>query len=57
MQALGLVKRSLSQLDKHSFVVMYNTYVRPHLEYCAQAWNLHPFGISTKASNEIGERS
>jgi len=37
MQALGLVKRDFIQLDKHSFVVMYN--VRPHLEYCAQAWN------------------
>ena len=39
MQALGLIKRNFSQLDKHSFLVMYNTYVRPHLEYCAQAWN------------------
>jgi len=38
MQALGLVKKNFSQLDKHSFVVMYNTYVRPHLEYSAQAW-------------------
>jgi len=39
MQALGLIKRNFSQLDKHSFAAMYNTYVRPHIEYCAQAWN------------------
>ena len=32
MQTLGLIKRNFSQLDKHSFVVMYNTYVRPVLE-------------------------
>ena len=34
-----MIKRNFTQLDQHSFVVMYNTYVRPHLEYCAQAWN------------------
>jgi hypothetical protein len=38
MSALGLVKRSFKHIDKSSFLRLYNCYVRPHLEYCVQAW-------------------
>ena len=34
---LGLIKRTFTYLDKDSFLMLYKTYIRPHLEYCQQA--------------------
>ena len=36
---LGLIKHTFSFLDKDSLLLLYKTYVRPHLEYCVQAWS------------------
>lgn len=36
---LRAMRRSFNFLDKESFNIIYKTYMRPHLEYCAQAWN------------------
>ena len=38
---LGMVKRHLTQLDKEDFMAIYKAYIRPHLEYCVQAWSPH----------------
>lgn len=38
---LGMVKRHFKVVDKEDFKVIYNTYIRPHLEYCIQAWSPH----------------
>jgi len=38
MQTLGMLKRSLKFLSKDSFLFLYRTYIRPHLEYCAPSW-------------------
>lgn len=36
---LGLIKRSFNYITKESFLVLYKSYVRPHLEYCVQVWS------------------
>jgi len=38
-QKLGYLKRTFKYIDTESFKIIYNTYVRPILEYCVQAWN------------------
>jgi len=36
-----MVKRHFKELDKEDFMVIYKAYIRPHLEYCVQAWSPH----------------
>jgi len=31
---IGMVRRNFKRLDKNDFLVIYKTYIRPHLEYC-----------------------
>ena len=38
---LGMVKRTFSYIDKESFLVLYKSFIRPHLEYCVQVWSPH----------------
>ena len=38
MSVLGLIKRTFKRIDADDFKILYNCYVRPHLEYCIQAW-------------------
>ena len=38
-RVLGLIKKSFNYITKESFLVLYKSYVRPHLEYCAQVWS------------------
>ena len=39
MRVLGLIKRSFKNLGEESLKTLYCSYVRPHLEYCIQAWS------------------
>jgi len=39
MSALACIRKSFSYFDIQSFMIIYRTYIRPHLEYCVQAWN------------------
>jgi ribonucleases P/MRP protein subunit RPP40 len=36
---IGMVRRNFRRLDKEDFFLLYKTYVRPHIEYCVQAWS------------------
>jgi len=36
---LAMIKRQFKISDKEDFGKIYKTYVRPHLEYCIQAWS------------------
>lgn len=33
------VKKSFSYIDKEAFLILYKTFIRPHLEFCVQAWS------------------
>ena len=36
---LGQLSRGISYRDSKTFISLYKTFVRPHLEYCSQAWS------------------
>jgi len=36
---LGMVRRNFKRLDCEDFLLIYKTYIRPHLEYCIQSWS------------------
>ena len=37
MSVLGMIKRNFKRITVQDFKILYNSYVRPHLEYCIQA--------------------
>ena len=37
-QILGLIRRNITYKDKRLIIPLYKAIVRPHLEYCIQAW-------------------
>ena len=36
-----LVRRTFRNLDIADFRLIYKTYIRPHLDFCIQAWSPH----------------
>ena len=37
-QIIGLIRRTITYKEKHILVPLYKAVVRPHLEYCIEAW-------------------
>ena len=37
-QILGMIRRNITYKEKSLIVPLYKAIVRPHLEYCIQAW-------------------
>ena len=38
-QVLGMIRRNITYKDNSLIVPLYKAIVRPHLEYCIQAWS------------------
>jgi len=36
---LGLIKRNFIYMDKNTFITLYKSFVRPHLEYANLVWS------------------
>jgi len=54
MSVLGMVRRNFKRLDVEGFRIIYKGYIRPHLEYCIQAWS--PFLVKDKLVAENVQR-
>ena len=39
MAVLRSVRRAFVRFDIETFSIIYTSYIRPHLEYCIQAWS------------------
>ena len=39
MQVLGIIKRNFVMNDEEDFRLLFNGYLRPHLEYCVHVWS------------------
>jgi len=39
MQVLGVIKRNFVLNDEEDFRLLFNGFVRPHLEYCVSVWS------------------
>ena len=39
MQVMEMIRRSFKYLTKESFLLLYKSLIRPHLEYCIPAWS------------------
>ena len=42
-QLLGMIKINITYREKNLIIPLYKSIVRPHLEYCIQAWRSHKF--------------
>ena len=38
-KVIGMIRRNITYREKSFIVPLYKAIVRPHLEYCIQAWN------------------
>ena len=36
---MGIIRRTFTYLDEHSFLMLYKALVRPHVEYANQIWS------------------
>jgi hypothetical protein len=56
MQILRLIKRHFSYIDREDFRILYKSFIRPHLEYCVQAWS--PFLVKdVKCLEQVQRRA
>ena len=39
MKVLGMIRRQFIDIDKEYFLILYKSFVRPHMEFAIQAWS------------------
>ena len=54
MSVLRMVKRTFGSLDVEGFRIIYKRFIRPHMEYCVQAWS--PYLVKDKVVLETVQR-
>ena len=55
MKSLGMIRRTFGRLSKEGFQILYKTYIRPHLENCAQVWS--PYYKKTECLEKVQRRA
>ena len=56
MQILRLIKRHFKKIYREDLIILFRSFVRPHLECCAQAWS--PFPVKdVKCLEQVQRRS
>jgi len=53
---LGLIKRNFIYMDKHTFITLYKSLVRPHLEYANSVWSPYKKG-NVEAIEKVQKRA
>ena len=53
-QMLGIINRNFSLLDESTFLLLYKTMVRSHLEFAGSVWS--PYKINQISSLEKGQK-
>ena len=48
---MAIIRRSFTYLDQRTFILLYKSLVRPHLEYCNQIWSPHLVKHTTAIEN------
>ena len=41
IKILCIIRRQFKNMNKESFLILYKSFVRPHMEYAIQAWSPH----------------
>ena len=63
IQVIGMIRRNITYTDKSLIVPLYKAVVRPHLDYCIQAWSpylrkdIYMLDKNTEESNKIHSRT
>ena len=39
MSVLGMIRRTIPFVDVDGFKLLYNVYIRQHLEFCVEVWS------------------
>ena len=55
-QILELIRRTIMYKEKQQIIPLYKAIIRPHLEYCIQAWRPYHKNIDTLERIQIIER-
>ncbi|ELT99646.1 hypothetical protein CAPTEDRAFT_138222, partial [Capitella teleta] len=49
---MALIRRTYTYLDNHTFLLLYKSFARPHIDYANQVWKPHLIEIKTTSPLE-----